>query len=144
MFKISTHICNELKDSNVIIKKVNKDERETILNLVLRKYIVTKKKYLRLWENLNQYEALNDDKAWSYLKDFVRDNACIMFFNQEDDKEMFLIQSGNDLNYVLSETYGFEFYITDRKCSYLMCFNDHDILYGCGTAIEWIKSLKIN
>ena len=23
-------------------------------------------------------------------------------------------------------------------------FNDHDILYGCGTAIEWIKSLKIN
>ena len=116
MFKISTHICNELKDSNVIIKKVNKDERETILNLVLRKYIVTKKKYLRLWENLNQYEALNDDKAWSYLKDFVRDNACIMFFNQEDDKEMFLIQSGNDLNYVLSETYGFEFYITDRKC----------------------------
>lgn len=47
---------------------------------------------------------------------------------------MFLIRTGEDLNYLLSETYGFEFYITDKECSYLLCFNHHDILYGCGRA----------
>lgn len=69
MLRISTHICNELKDSKVIIKKLD---------------------------------------------------LC--------EKEMFLIQSGTDLDYILSETYGFEFYITNKQCSYLLCFNHHNIL----------------
>ena len=61
---------------------------------------------------------------------------------QKEEEEMILIQSGEDLNYILSETYGFEFYITDKQCSYLLCFSDHDILYGCGTAKEWIERIK--
>lgn len=55
---------------------------------------------------------------------------------------MFLIRSGEDLNYLLSETYGFEFYITDKECSYLLCFNHHDILYGCGRAEGWIDGMR--
>lgn len=52
---------------------------------------------------------------------------------------MFLIHSGSDLNFVLEETYGFEFYITDKKCTYLLAYNHHDILYGCGSAIDWME-----
>ena len=144
MFKISQHICNELKDSSVEIKKLELNERQKILDTILKKYIDSKKKYTFLWEKFNNYESLNDNKAWNYIKNFVRDDACIMFFNQEEENEMFLIKSGNDLNYILSETYGFEFYITDKECSYVICFNHHDILYGCGTAVKWIKSLKRN
>lgn len=142
MFKISTHICNELKDSKVIVKKLEMNERREILDSILKKYININQKGIWLWEKFIHYEALNDDMAWSYIKDFVKDNECIMFFNQEEEKEMFLIQSGDDLNYVLSETYGFEFYITNKQCSYLLCFSHHNILYGCGIAEKWIHKLR--
>lgn len=142
MFKIGTHICNELKGSKIILRRLEKDERKGILELVLNKYVDVNKKGVWLWEKFVQYEALNDDKAWSYIKDFVGKNECIIFFNQDEEKEMFICQSGDDLNYVLSETCGFEFYVTDRECSYLMCFNHHNILYGCGSAGAWIKAQK--
>lgn len=142
MFKISTHICNELKDSKVITTKLDMNERREILDSILKKYININQKGNWLWEKFIHYESLNDDMAWGYIKEFVKDNECIMFFNQEEEKEMFLIQSGEDLNYVLSETYGFEFYITNIQCSYLLCFNHHNILYGCGIAEKWIIELR--
>lgn len=142
MFKISTHIYDELKDSKVVLKKMEMDRRNKILDLVLKKYIDFNARGIWLWEKFIHYEALNDNMAWSYIKDFVKNNECIMFFNQEEEKEMFLIQSGDDLNYILSETYGFEFYITDKQCSYLLCFSHHNILYGCGIAEDWIKYMK--
>lgn len=142
MFEISTHICNELKESNVIIKKLDLNERKRILQSALKNYISLNEKGNWLWEKFIHYVSLNDDMAWSYIKDFVKDNECIMFFNQEEEKEMFLIQSGTDLNYILSETYGFEFYITNKQCSYLLCFSHHNILYGCGIAESWINKLK--
>lgn len=142
MFKISTHICDELRENKVMVKKLELDERREILDLILKRYINISGKSGWLWENLIHYETLTDDMAWSYIKDFVKDNECIMFFNQEEEKEMFLIQSGDDLNYVLAETYGFEFYITNKQCSYLLCFNHHNVLYGCGTAAEWINKLR--
>lgn len=142
MFKISNHISNELKDSKVIIRKLELNERKEILELVLKKYIKISEKGVWLWEKFIHYEAWNDDMAWKYIKDFVKDNECIMFFNQEEEKEMFLIQSGDDLNYIISETYGFEFYITNKQCSYLLCFNHHNILYGCGIAEKWINKLR--
>lgn len=144
MFKISTHIYDEIKDSKIIIEKIEIKERKEILDSILKKYINNCNTGVWLWEKFVHYEALNDDMAWSYIKDFVKDNNCIMFFNQEEEEEMFLIQSGDDLHYVLSETYGFEFYITDRQCSYLLCFSHHNILYGCGTAEKWINNLSID
>lgn len=35
MFKISNHICNELKNSKVIIKKLEMNERREILDSIL-------------------------------------------------------------------------------------------------------------
>lgn len=142
MFKISDHIVKELKDSNITIKKLELSERREILNLILQKYVIANEKGVYLWEKLIHYEAISDDMAWSYLRDFVKDDECIMFFNQEEEKEMFLIQSGTDLNSLLSETYGYEFYVTNKQCSYLFCFSHHNILYGCGTAEKWINKLR--
>lgn len=142
MLRISAHICNELKDSKVIIKKLDLCEKKEILNLIVKKYINIRERGVWLWEKFIHYETLNDDMGWSYIKDFVKHDSCIMFFNQEEEKEMFLIQSGTDLDYILSETYGFEFYITNKQCSYLLCFNHHNILYGCGVAEIWISKLK--
>ena len=142
MLRISEHIISELKDSIVILKRLELIEKERLLNLISNKYIDSNKSGTWFWEKLIKCVVLNDDMAWSYIKDFVGENECIMFFNQNEEKEMFLIRSGEDLNYLLSETYGFEFYITDKECSYLLCFNHHDILYGCGRAEGWIDGMR--
>ena len=142
MFKISAHICNELKNSNLILNKLEEKERENILCLVLKKYIDSSFESEWLWEKFIRYEFLNDNMAWSYMKKYIKDNECILFFNQSEEKEMFLVKSGDDLNHILSETYGYEFYVTNRACTYLLCFNHHDTLFGCGNAEKWIKDMK--
>lgn len=142
MFKISVHILEELKNSKVIIEKMELNESEAILESISKKYIEEDKKATWLWEKLIHYEAINDDLAWSYIRDFVKKNECILFFNQDEDKNMLMIKTGDDLDYILSETYGFEFYITNKDVSYLLCYSHHNILYGCGEAEEWIYKLK--
>ena len=65
-----------------------------------------------------------------------------MFFNESDDKNAFLIPNGAELQKILEDSFGFEFYITNKNYSYLICFNHHDILYGSGEAKEWVRRLK--
>lgn len=89
-----------------------------------------------------EYSCISDTDAWRLLKKLVK-SKCVLFFNKSDEKSMFLINSGNDLDFILSETYGFEFYVTDLDCSYLLCFNHHDILYGCGAAYDWVKHIVV-
>lgn len=40
---------------------------------------------------------------------------------------------------MLSETWGFEFYVTNEQASFLFCFSHHDILYACGDVKIWLK-----
>ena len=48
----------------------------------------------------------------------------------------------DDLVAVLGETYGFEFYVTNKEKSYLLVFNHHDILMACGDAKNWLNTKK--
>ena len=141
MYKISNDIYNSI-NSTVNVKEVSCDMCNQILEKIIELYVDNEKKELWLWDKLNNYEALSDSRGWTYIQNFVLDENCIMFFNQDEEKKMFIISNGKDLQYVLSETSGFEFYITDINCSYLICFNHHDILYGCGKAKKWIAGLK--
>ena len=138
MFKISAHICEMLNGKEIQFERIEMFNRERILERVLNKFCKNFDGNW-IWEQLKQYSTLSDDLAWEYLKDFIGENECIMFFNQNEEKEMFLIHSGNDLNIILTETCGFEFYITDKECTHLLAYNLHDILYGCGTAIDWME-----
>ena len=94
-------------------------------------------------EAYNSLAGKKEGEVFTYMQ--VREDGVSLFgFCSPEEKEMFLVQSGEDLNYILSETYGFEFYITDKQYSYLLCFNHHNILYGCGVAEEWINTIRGN
>jgi hypothetical protein len=134
---------NELVENNPIeIEEIENSICLKIRKIISELYADEKKKGLWLWEKLSHYDSISDKDGWSYIKEFVSDNDCILFFNEFDEINMYKIKNGNDLYFLLSETSGFEFYITDLSCSYLICFSHHDILYGCGTAIDWIVGLK--
>ncbi len=141
MYKISEDIYNSTKNK-LMIKEVPYNICEYILETITKFYVDTGKKGIWLWEKLNEYISISDSYGWSYIKDYVLDNDCIMFFNQDEEKKMFKISNGKDLQFILSETNAYEFYITDLNCTYLLCFNHHDVLIGCGEAIKWMNNLK--
>lgn len=140
-----------LKISEIIKKETDKLNIPLVLNtdfynsgtfkILKKKYICQDSKNQLLWENLLCYEILNDKNGWNYIKNFVGTNLCVMFFNYNEDKSSITINDGIDLDSILSETYRFEFYITNYEADYIICFNHHDCLIGCGTAKKWIKSL---
>ena len=59
-----------------------------------------------------------------------------------EDKSVLVINNGKSLYKLLDEMFGFEFYITNFETNYLLCFNHHDCLLGCGTAKKWVESLN--
>jgi len=142
MFRISNHIYTQLKNTHIKLISLSLGEKEEILNLIYEKYVDQNSKGNYLWERFLVCESLQDSNAWCYIKDYIKDNKAVILFNQDEDKEMFELESGEDLNYLLSETCGYEFYVTDKRGSYLMCFNHHDILYGCGLAQKWVEIIK--
>ncbi|SEQ06105.1 hypothetical protein SAMN02910289_01150 [Lachnospiraceae bacterium RM5] len=142
MSMIEEEIKDFIVNNSIEIEEVNNDTCLNIRKAVNELYGDENKKGLWLWEKLKCFDTIIDKDGWSYINEFVSDNACIVFFNEFDEKKMFKIKNGNDLYYLLSETSGFEFYITDFNYSYLICFNHHDILYGCGRAKKWIAGLR--
>ncbi len=142
MSMIKEEILEFIAKNQISIEEVNRNTSLIIRKTIKELYVDENKKGLCLWEKLNKSDSLTDEEGWSYIKEFVSQSVCIMFFNEFDEKTMFKIKNGADLYYLLSETSGYEFYITDLNCSYLICFNHHDILYGCGNAVNWIYGRK--
>lgn len=141
MYRISNEIIN-ICDSKIELKELDLETSENIKLLIYKNYLDKNRKGNWMWEKLKVYESLRDSNGWKYIKEFISNNSCIIFFNQDEEKKMFRIENGADLYYILSETSGFEFYITDLECTYLICFNHHDILFGCGKAMRWILRIK--
>ena len=105
-----------------------------------------KNKYLKIdngsfiWENLKKSVVVSDINGWAKLANYVKQNSCIMFFDEND--EAISIKNGDELYTLIYEMYGFEFYITNNMTDYLLCFNHHDCIIGCGEASEWLENLK--
>ena len=141
MYKISDDILNAT-NNKLSVDIVSDYACKTILDTVAKLYVDTEKNGFWLWEKLSVHEELSDINGWSLIQNYVSNKSCVMFFNQDEETKMFMVSNGKDLQYILSETCGYEFYITDLQCSYLICFNHHDVLIGCGNAENWVKGLK--
>ena len=55
---------------------------------------------------------------------------------------MWIVPSGSALTSILSETFGFRFYVTSSEADYILCFDDHDCLIANGKAVECIYQIR--
>ncbi len=141
MWSIKEQILSAANTLNVIVYGIAILETEKLISGVREKYCgVDNTTYI--WENLINEVAVNNKDAWLWVGDFIGDSEIIMFFNPSDEREAFTINKGSDVVSILSETYGFEFYLTNINFDYLLCFNHHDVLIGCGSAVEWLNKYK--
>lgn len=138
--RISSAIEKAAKVNSITIEKLERSSSEKIKSQIYQKYIKTKKGIF-LWENFERFSTLQYSAGWELLSDFVGEKECLMFFENGDDNTIIRIRNGSDLHSLLCEMFGFEFYITNFETEYILCFNHHDCLVGCGTAKAWIEEL---
>lgn len=139
---ITKEINKIIKDFHLKSSLLPAEKMNYLYSNIIKHYCIKNTSFI--WESFKDYAYYQNSNAWSLIKDYVKENKCIMFFNKSDDRNGFLISNGFELQKIIEESFGFEFYITDENRSYLICFNHHDILYGLGKAKDWVKEVKIN
>lgn len=139
MWNIYEEIITAVNTLKINVVEISENQSEEIIKKIIKKY-TTEKENRYLWEEIVDYFSVNNKDAWRWVNEFIGKSEAIMFFNNSDERKSFIFQNGDDLVSVLSETYGFEFYITNKDLTYLICFNHHDILIASGIAKEWLKN----
>ena len=139
--KIGTEIKKVALNNDICIKDLSDKQAKAIKNDIFKKYIHSQLGTF-LWDQFKDAAVIADSNGWEKLCSFVGGNSCLMFFDNIEDKSVILISNGKELYKLLDEMFGFEFYITNFETDYLLCFNHHDCLLGCGTAKKWIESLN--
>ena len=140
MWNISEEVKRAAAVLNIDLTELSRDVSLEIIRIITEKY--TKGHSCFLWDDLTDYVYVNNSDAWSWINEYIGNTEVIMFFNESDEKKSFLFKNGDDLVAVLGETYGFEFYVTNKEKSYLLVFNHHDILMACGDAKNWLNTKK--
>lgn len=131
-----TSVCSRLGyDFNYL----NLRDSQNVISIIKDKFCCGKNKS-PLWESILNSKGVYNQRGWSWISEFVGDIPILIFFEQSDDKSIVRLENGSYLSKILGECFGFVFYITDLDYNYLVCFNDHDILMGAGTASDWIEN----
>jgi len=137
---IKNEIIRASKYLEINVTELSPLESKTITDKIVKKYAHGKKTRF-LWENFTNELGINNKNAWEWIKEIIGNNETIMFFNPEDNSIAFKFFNGKDVDDVLGETFGFEFYLTNKTIDYVLCFNHHDVLIACGKAKEWLNKV---
>lgn len=139
--KISAEIKKVTLINDIVVEELSGEQIKTIKSNIIQKYIHLQPKPF-LWDQLKEAAVITDSDGWLKICDFVGNSKCLMFFDDYEDKSVLVISNGKALYRLLDEMFGFEFYITNFETDYLLCFNHHDCILGCGTARKWIEALN--
>lgn len=91
-----------------------------------------------LWERLKGGASRHDPGAWARLE-VPRPGSLLMVAEAGGERVIFEFSLLADVMAVLAETSGFVFYLADPSLTYLLCFNDHDMVIGVGDAAPLVR-----
>jgi|SRR5882724_6887809 len=93
-----------------------------------------------LWEHLVDSVGHQDPNAWRWIAEFVRGQPCMLAMPPRLELAVFDFDDGAELVAVLELCSGFEFYVTDKALSFVLCSNHHEYLIGAGAAVDWLRA----
>lgn len=135
----SQHILLAAKSLEQEYRVLKQDEAEQITNEIFLNYTSGRGGYI--WESLKNSASRQDSDGWMLMDDFLTGMQFIVFFDTFEDRTMIEFASGSKIVPIIADCPGFEFYVTDQKTWFLLCFNHHDFLIGAGSAIGWISKI---
>lgn len=139
MLRLADEITSADRAHSLGVRPLSVEERDALRDRVRGRYGGGTG---RMWERLSECASMQDSDGWRWISRFVGSRPCILLFDADEEVEMFEVPSGEALERLLEATTGFEFYVTDVGAAYLLCFNHHDVLLGCGSARGWLEALS--
>lgn len=94
-----------------------------------------------LWERVIRCESFRHPMAWKRIDEFVREPSTL-FVRDAQGLCAFRFDGPNGIVATIESCSGFVFYVVDDANSYMLSFNDHDVLIGCGAAADWVRELR--
>ena len=91
-----------------------------------------------MWDSAQGDVSVQDPDGWKRIAGFVAGKPAVLLFNPADENAVFLFNEGRQAIESLEEIPRVEFYLADPGLSFLLCFNHHDFLIGCGSAADWV------
>lgn len=141
MWDIRNQIVDAAKKFNVEIEEINDFEKIEFLKEIESKYLSTDLAF-PLWDRLKGGHSKQHENAWRWVKDYIKNERAILFFNEGDEQGIYELNSGEDVVNILGEIFNIEFYLSNRETGYLLCYNHHDFLVASGDAKEWLQDYK--
>jgi hypothetical protein len=111
------------------------EEAANLRRHILRQYV--NRSSDRMWEGIADARSRYDPTGWSQIDDYLNGRPFLVLFDIIEDNRVLEFPGGTRITPILEECPGFEFYVTDRQASYLICFNHHDFLIATGAAKDW-------
>jgi hypothetical protein len=139
--RVKEEIKGTIQRNNLRSTFLNDDDFARYWKIVCDKYSQGKDRY-PLWEHLSEKKSFRNESAWRFISEFIGNDSCLLFTEKKDENTIIKMTNGPELSLILGDSFHFVFYITNDNCDYLLCFNDHDYLIGCGTAKKWIADKK--
>jgi hypothetical protein len=91
-----------------------------------------------LWETLVG-SAVFDRLGWQRLSNFDLPVPVVLLIDDLNGMSGVVLRDRDRLVELLSETELFVFYVTDTDTTFVVAFNDHDVLICAGEASTWIE-----
>ncbi len=133
-------VCREL---GIGCRILFKEESVNIIKKVFDKYKVGKKSgHLAI-----QFDSISiplNGNEFTYSS-HLNNEPIYVFFDQENNNrnEVILIDSSQRLGEIMENSFGMEYFVTNKKFSYLIAINWY-VIEGAGIAKDWMKGLVGN
>jgi len=138
---MKNEIIKSIKELGLYANTCDQEYCSFLIIEVIKKFSKLPYYQYPLCSNMTDSISLFNPNGWQLIRSFEVESEKILFLEPEISKVCFQFENSLDVVSMLENSYGFVFYITNLNLDYLICFNDHDYLIGCGTAKDWIKSL---
>ena len=98
--KICEDLLKTAQENGLQLTLLPKEQSIKIKNNVKNKYLKIDNGSF-IWENLRKSVVVSDINGWAKLANYVKQNSCIMFFDEND--EAISIKNGDELYTLIYE-----------------------------------------
>jgi hypothetical protein len=141
MWNIKEQIFSASSKLDIDLSILPAEEAVKIKQSIMSKYLEDGSSHnFPLFERIHDYVGIDVPDSWMWISNFVNKNPVILFFNPEDEKGFFKLNSGEDVVSIIDEIYNVEFYVTNFDTEYLLGYNHSQCLIASGTASFWLEN----
>ena len=132
-------IDEALKRTGVLATQLTLDHAQRLRSRVEERFAQAGSK--PLWARFSRSIGRRRSDGWRLISRFFECRPVVLFADRSEDGRMWLFSSGFDVERVLGESSGFEFYLTDEDGASVLCFNHHDFIVGVGASVDWLVNV---